>query len=121
MIANVFPHGHDMHGADAEFPVTALPREIPIPWVQRLEPDRRRGLDLFDNLRRGVVLGLREQDVDVVAHGIDFDERRIVVLEDAGNVGVKLAALLIAQERTTAFGAEHEVNDKVGQGLGHNG
>ena len=38
-----------------------------------------------------MVLGLREQDVNVVTHGMDFDQWRIVVLEDAGDVGVELA------------------------------
>ncbi len=66
-----------------------------------------------------MVLGLREQDVDVVADGIDFDEGRIVVFEDAGDVGVELTALLVPEELATALRAEHEVNDDVGEGLGH--
>jgi len=46
-----------------------------------------------------VVLGLRKQNVDVVAHGIDFDEGRIQIFEHAGDVGVKFAAFLVAEER----------------------
>jgi hypothetical protein len=32
-----------------------------------------------------------------------------------------LAAFLVAQELAAAFGAEYEVNDDVGEGLGHEG
>ena len=66
-----------------------------------------------------MVFGLREQDVNVIAHGIDFNQRRIVVLEDAGDVGVKLSTFLIAQELATAFRGEHDMNDDVGERLGH--
>jgi hypothetical protein len=34
-------------------------------------------------------------------------------------VGVKLVAFLVAQELTVALRAEHEVNEDVGKGLGH--
>ncbi len=66
-----------------------------------------------------MVFGLREQDVDVVADGIDFDEWRIMVPEDARDVGVELAAFLVAEELAAALRAEYEVNDDVGQGLRH--
>ena len=68
-----------------------------------------------------MVFGLREQDVNVIAHGIDFNQRRIVVLEDASDVGVKLPTFLIAQELATALRREHKVHDDVGEGLGHSG
>ena len=64
---------------------------------------------------------MREQDVDVVAHGIDLDKRRAVMLQDAGNVGVKLAAILIAQELAVALRAEYEMGQDVGERLGHAG
>ena len=72
LAANVFAHRLDMHRADVELAVTGLPREIGIPRVLLLDPTRRR-FNLLDNLRGRVVLGLREQDVNVVAHGIDFE------------------------------------------------
>jgi len=34
---------------------------------------------------------------------------------------VELAALLVAQELATAFRGEHEMNNDVGEGLGHGG
>ena len=64
-----------------------------------------------------MVLGLREQDVDMVTHGIDFDEVRIVIVQDARDVGVERTTLLIPQEGTAALGAEHQVNDQIGEGL----
>src|SRR5947208_1475201 len=57
----------------------------------------------------------------MVAHGIDFDEGRVVILENARDVGVELATLLVAQELAAAFRAEYEMNDDVGEGLGHTG
>src|SRR6185437_204358 len=60
-----------------------------------------------------------EEDVDVVADGIDFDEWRIVILQNAGNIGVELAAFLIPQKLSAALRAEDEMNDDVGEGLGH--
>jgi hypothetical protein len=68
-----------------------------------------------------MIFGLREQDVNVIAHGINLNQRRIVVLEDAGDVGVKLAALLVTQELATALRREHEMDDDVGERLGHGG
>jgi len=62
-----------------------------------------------------MVLGLREKDVDVVADGIDFDEGRVVVFENAGYVGLELAALLVAQELMTTLRAKDEVDDNVGE------
>ena len=40
LIANVFPHRLDVHRADTELAVTALPREIGIPCVLVLDPNR---------------------------------------------------------------------------------
>jgi hypothetical protein len=77
--------------------------------------------DLLDNFRGSMVLGLREQDVNVVAHRIDLNQVRVVVLEGAGDVGVELPAFLVAQELAATFGAEHETHDDVGEGLGHDG
>jgi len=57
----------------------------------------------------------------VITHGIDFDQRRLVVFENAGDVGVKLAAFLVAQELATTFRGEHEMNNDVGEGLGDDG
>jgi hypothetical protein len=56
--------------------------------------------------------------VDVVADGINFNQLQVMVLEDAGDVGVKVAALFIAQELTPTFRTEHEVNDDIGERLG---
>ena len=66
-----------------------------------------------------MVFGLDEEDVNVVVHRIDFEQRRILISQDAGDVGVELIAFLIAQELAAAFGAEHEMNDDVGERLGH--
>jgi hypothetical protein len=66
-----------------------------------------------------VVLGLGKQDVDMIANGIDFDEGRIAVFQDADHVGVEGTAFLVPEERTAAFRAEHEMDDDVGERLGH--
>ena len=55
----------------------------------------------------------------MVADGIDFDQGRIVVLEDAGDVGVKLAAFFVAEQWASLLRAKHEVGDNVGEGLRH--
>jgi len=57
----------------------------------------------------------------VIGDGVDFEERRVVVLEDAGDVGVELAAFALAEERATVLGAENEVDEDVGEGFGHGG
>ena len=121
LATNVLPRRFNVRRADTELAVTGLPREFGIPRVLFFDPTRRRTLDLLDNLRRRVVLGLREQDVDVVAHGIDFDQGRVMFLDDARDVSMELAALLITQELAAALRAEDEVNDDVGEGLGHAG
>jgi len=90
-----------------------------IPWIESLNPNGRRRFNLFHNFGRDMIFGLREQDVDMVPHRIDLDERRIVIFERTGDVGVELPAFRIAQELVAEFGAEHEVHDDVGEGLGH--
>lgn len=42
-----------------------------------------------------------------------------MVFENAGDVGVDLAAFVVAQEGATVFGAEDEVYNDVGEGLRH--
>ena len=59
-MAYVFPHRFDVHGADAEFAVTGLPREIEIILMLILYPPGGRSFDLFDYFCRRVVFGLRE-------------------------------------------------------------
>ena len=83
LMADVLPHLLDVHRTDTEFAVARLPREISIPRVLPLDPTAGRTLDLLHDARGHMVLRLREQNVDVVANGIDFDERRVLVLEDA--------------------------------------
>src|SRR6266705_1568951 len=68
-----------------------------------------------------MVFRLREQDVNMIANGIDFNEWRVVVLENTGDVGMKLAAFLVTEELAPALRAEHEMNDDVGEGLRHTG
>jgi len=38
---------------------------------------------------------LDKEDVNVVAHRIDLKQRRLKILENAGDIGMKLSALLI--------------------------
>ena len=66
-----------------------------------------------------MVLGLREQNMDMVADGINFDKGRIVVFHNPRNVGVEFAAFLIPEQGASFLRAEYEVNNDVGQGLGH--
>ena len=117
LVANVFPDGLNVHRTDAEFAVAMLPGKIVIPRIKGLNPARRCGFDLFDNFCRRMIFGLRKQEVDVVSDRIDFDKGRIMILENAGDVGMKLTALGIAQQRTPVFGAEHEMHNEVGKGL----
>jgi hypothetical protein len=72
---------------------------------------------LQDDLRRRVVLRLREQDMDVVAHRIDLDNGRIMVFQNPGYVGMKLVALVLAEELVAAFRAEHKMNEDIGKRL----
>ena len=115
LIADVFPHGLDVHRADAELAITRLPRKIGILGVEGFDPTRGRRFDLLHELGGCVAFGLRKQDVDVVADGIDFDQGRVVVFEDARDVSVELAAFFVAQELAAPFRAEHEMNDEVGE------
>jgi hypothetical protein len=105
--------------ADAELTVTGLPRELRIPRINGFDPTGGGRFDLLNKLCRRVVFLLCEENVDVVTHRIDFDKRRIKVIENPGDISVKLAAFTIAEERATVFGAEHQVNDYVGERLGH--
>ena len=64
-----------------------------------------------------MILGLREQNVDVIAHRIDLNQRRLVVFQNTSDVSVKFPALLIAQQLATPLRAEHEMHDDVRERL----
>lgn len=55
LLADVFADGFDVHGADAEFTVAALPGEVVIPGIEGFDPGRGCGFELFDDFSRGVV------------------------------------------------------------------
>ncbi len=80
LITDVLAHRFDMHRTYAELAVPVLPGKMGIPWIEGFDPNGRCGFNLFYNLGGNMIFGLGKKDMDVVAHGIDFDERRIVVL-----------------------------------------
>ena len=43
----------------------------------------------------------------------------VLITTGPGDVGMKSAAFLVTEELVAALRAEHEVNDNVGEGLGH--
>src|SRR5580693_6024978 len=57
--------------------------------------------------------------MDMVAHRIDFNERRPLVLQDAGNIAVQLLALLIPEKHLPVLGAEYEMDGVLYEGLRH--
>jgi hypothetical protein len=119
LITNIFPDGFHVHRADAEFAVTGLPRKIGIRRMLLFDPAGGRTFDLLHEFCRSMIFGLREKDVDVIGDGIDFDKGRIVIFEDASDVGMELAAFGVTQQLAAALGTEHEMNDDVGEGLRH--
>jgi hypothetical protein len=119
LVANIFSHRLDMHRADAELAITRLPRKIRIPWVLCFNPTGRRRFDLLHKVRRSMIFRLCEQDVNMVAHGINFDERRIKVFENTRNIGMELATFFVTEKLTAILCAEYEMNNDVGEGLGH--
>src|SRR5262249_20820977 len=87
--------------------------------VEGFDPLRGGGLDLLDDLCRCVVLGLNEENMNVIAHGIDFNQLNIEILERAGDVGMQLIPFRIAQQWAPVFGAENQMHDNVGKRLRH--
>ena len=73
LVPNVFTHGLEVHRADAKLTVSICHACCSL---LQLDDDDLTCSTIF---RRRVVLGLCEQDVNVVAHGIDFDQGRVVV------------------------------------------
>src|SRR6267378_5677714 len=45
----------------------------------------------------------------------------LVLITTTSDIGMKLAAFLVTEGLVAALRAEHEVNDDVGEGLGHTG
>lgn len=74
LMTDVFPHRTDVHRTDAELAITRLPCKVGVTFVLILDPAGRGTLQLLDNLGGRMIFGLHEEDVDVVADGIDFDE-----------------------------------------------
>ena len=56
----------------------------------------------------------------MITNGIDLEKRRIVVFENAGNIGVELFAFLVANQGPSPLCAEHQMDNNVGEGLRHN-
>ena len=75
LITNIVPHRFDVHWADSKLAIAALPREIRIRRVKSLDPSRRGGFHLLNDLCRRVVLRLPKQNMDVVTNGIDLNQR----------------------------------------------
>jgi hypothetical protein len=119
LIAYVFPYRRDVAWADAEFAIASLPRKIEVALMLIFYPTGGRRFDPFDNFCRCVVFGLCKKYVNMVTHRIYFNQLRVIIIQDAVNISMELAALLIAQQRTPVLGAEYEVNDNVSEGLGH--
>ena len=97
LVADVLADGFGVGGANAEFAVSALPCEIAIPRGFRFDPFRRARFHVLDDFARDVVFGLGEKDVDVVGDGVDLQQRAIVVMQDAGDVGMEFATFFIAE------------------------
>jgi len=55
--------------------------------------------------------------VDMIPHGIDLDELRIMILENTGDVGVEFIPFGISYELMPQLCAEYEVDDNVCEGL----
>ena len=55
----------------------------------------------------------------MVGDGVDLQQRAIVVMQDAGDVGMEFATFFIAEQRAAAFGAEDDVDWDDEQGLAH--
>ena len=119
LVADVLADGFGVGIADAEFAVSALPCEVAIPRAFRFDPFRRARFHMLDDFARDVVFRLGKQHVNVVIDRVDLDQRTIVVVQDAGDVCVKFAPLFIAEQRSSAFGAEDDVNRNDEQGLAH--
>ena len=58
--------------------------------------------------------------MNVVTNGIDLEKRRIVIFEYAGNIGVELFTFRVANQGPSPLCAEHQMDNDVGEGLGHN-
>ncbi len=74
LAANVFADWINVHWAHAEFAVAGLPFKTLIPEMFPFYPTGRGAFDLPNNLCWSMVFGLGEQDVNVIPHGIYFDQ-----------------------------------------------
>ena len=74
---------------------------------------------MLHDFGRDVVFGLGEKDVDVVGDGVDLQQRAIVVMQDAGDIGMEFATFFVAEQRAAAFGAEDDVDGDDEQRLAH--
>jgi hypothetical protein len=51
--------------------------------------------------------------MNVIAHRVNLDERRVMIFEHTGQVGMNLSSFLVAQKWSAIFGAEYEMNNDV--------
>lgn len=70
---------------------------------------------MFHDFGGRVVFGLRKQDVNVIAYGIDLDQMRIVVFKNACNVRVQLVTFFIPKKLAAVLGAENQMHDDIGE------
>ena len=68
---------------------------------------------MIDNFGWRLVLGLCKEYMDVIANGIDFNEGRIEIFENAGYIRVEVPTFLVADKLTPTFGAEHKMDDNI--------
>ena len=57
----------------------------------------------------------QEKNVNVVLDRIGFQGRRMEVLQDADDVGMKVAPMFVAKQRAPVLRAEGQVNQNLGE------
>lgn len=106
-----------IRGPNRERPITGLPREI---WDSlRLQPSRRRGLQLLHELRNRLLLSLTNRKMDMIgntpnaitfASGISCDRRE---------VREQIGTNVIVEQVQSVFGAEDHMNHNKGKRSWH--
>lgn len=119
LMGNVGLQRRAMRGADGKDPVTALPMETRISSALGLQPLGRSRLDLLHQLRRRTGARVSDQQVDVVGHGTRLQQRALLVLHDAADVGVEFIPNVIRQPRFAPLRGEDQMHQDLSERLRH--
>jgi hypothetical protein len=121
LASNVLPHVVHAGLAHGERALSVLPVEPLEGRPFRFQPDGGTAFERSHHITQGVSPRAHEQRMGVVGLGVDLQQGRIEIAEDATHIGMQVRANGIVQERLSVPGREDQMDIDFSKRLRHEG